>query len=73
MYIISTKLCKSLSYFDKFILLKPHNNILIMWPTWGHVAIQNIYISTFTRHMTSKLSSGHKSLAAMLKSLSSSY
>ena len=36
-------------------LLKPHDP-LITWPTWGHVAIMKIYISTSTRHMTTKLS-----------------
>ena len=49
-----TKLCQVLTYFERLTPLKPHDPF-IAWPTWGHVTIWKIYVSTLTRLMATKL------------------
>ena len=51
---MDSKLGKVLTYHEKLPPLKPQDP-LIMWPTWGHVIVWKIKISTFTRLMTTEI------------------
>ena len=53
---IDTKLNKMTTSRERLPPLKQHDP-LIMWPTWGHMAIWKIFISTFTIIMATNLCS----------------
>ena len=50
---LNTKLGRLLTYSERLPSFKPHDSF-IKWPTWGHVTIKKMYISTIIRLMASK-------------------